>query len=81
MRFRIGHVLPMDYQGIMAVFTQAGGPLRALGTCEAMDLEPAPNNINNVTLNHHDSQQLWELVAAARRVLLEAAEEPGSASA
>jgi hypothetical protein len=34
----------------MAVFAQAGGPLRARGVCEAMDLEPAPNNINNVRL-------------------------------
>ena len=38
------------YQEIMAVFAQAGGPLRARGVCEAMDLEPAPNNINNVRL-------------------------------
>ncbi|MFI2437371.1 hypothetical protein [Streptomyces sp. NPDC018693] len=38
------------YQEIMAVFTQADGPLRARGVCEAMDLDPAPNNINNVRL-------------------------------
>ncbi|WDF43360.1 hypothetical protein PBV52_44540 [Streptomyces sp. T12] len=38
------------YQEIMAVFAQAGGPLRARGVCEAMDLDPAPNNINNVRL-------------------------------
>ncbi|WP_433455259.1 hypothetical protein ACQPXS_45255 [Streptomyces sp. CA-142005] len=39
-----------DYQEIMAVFAQADGPLRARGVCEAMDLDPAPNNINNVRL-------------------------------
>ncbi|WP_342669718.1 hypothetical protein [Streptomyces vietnamensis] len=38
------------YQEIMAVFAQADGPLRARGVCEAMDLDPAPNNINNVRL-------------------------------
>ncbi|MEV6012709.1 hypothetical protein AB0M29_38735 [Streptomyces sp. NPDC051976] len=38
------------YQEIMVVFAQAGGPLRARGVCEAMDLDPAPNNINNVRL-------------------------------
>ncbi|MFE9968813.1 transposase [Streptomyces sp. NPDC005525] len=38
------------YQEIMVVFTQADGPLRARGVCEAMDLDPAPNNINNVRL-------------------------------
>ncbi|PBC92740.1 hypothetical protein BX281_0434 [Streptomyces sp. Ag82_O1-15] len=38
------------YQEIMTVFAQAGGQLRARGVCEAMDLEPAPNNINNVRL-------------------------------
>ncbi len=36
------------YQKIMAVFAEAAGPLRARGVCEAMDLDPAPNNINNV---------------------------------
>ncbi|MGW1810833.1 hypothetical protein [Streptomyces sp. NPDC002078] len=34
----------------MAVFAQADGPLRARGVCEAMNLDPAPNNINNVRL-------------------------------
>lgn len=38
------------YQEIMVVFAQADGPLRARGVCEAMDLDPAPNNINNVRL-------------------------------
>ena len=38
------------YQEIMAVFAGADGPLRARGGCEAMDLDPAPNNINNVRL-------------------------------
>jgi len=38
------------YQEIMAVFAQVDGPLRARGVCEAMDLDPAPNNINNVRL-------------------------------
>jgi hypothetical protein len=38
------------YQEIMAVFAQTDGPLRARGVCEAMDLDPAPNNINNVRL-------------------------------
>ncbi|MFE2912249.1 hypothetical protein ACFXI0_15280 [Kitasatospora indigofera] len=36
------------YQEIMAVFAQAGGPLRARGVCQALDL--APNNINNVRM-------------------------------
>ncbi|MGP3972386.1 hypothetical protein [Streptomyces sp. 6N223] len=35
------------YQQIMAVFTTADGPLRARQMCEAMDLQIAPNNINN----------------------------------
>jgi hypothetical protein len=38
------------YQQIMAVFAAADGPLRARAVCEAMDLEIAPNNINNVRL-------------------------------
>ncbi|WP_225102790.1 hypothetical protein [Streptomyces sp. CoH27] len=38
------------YQENMAVFAQADGPLRARGVCEAMDLDPAPNNINNVRM-------------------------------
>jgi hypothetical protein len=38
------------YQQIMAVFTAADHPLRARQVCEAMDLEIAPNNINNVRL-------------------------------
>ncbi|MFJ4633378.1 hypothetical protein [Streptomyces sp. NPDC088847] len=38
------------YQEIIVVFTQADGPLRARGVCEAMDLDPAPNNVNNVRL-------------------------------
>ncbi|MEU3342952.1 MULTISPECIES: hypothetical protein [Streptomyces] len=38
------------YQQIMAVFAQADTPLRARAVCEAMDLEVAPNNINNVRL-------------------------------
>jgi hypothetical protein len=38
------------YQQIMAVFATAGAPLRARQLCEAMDLEIAPNNINNTRL-------------------------------
>ncbi len=38
------------YQEIMAVFAEAGGPLRARGVCEAMDLDLAPNNINNIRM-------------------------------
>lgn len=38
------------YQQIMAVFAAADTPLRARAVCEAMDLAPAPNNINNVRL-------------------------------
>jgi hypothetical protein len=37
-----------DPSAIMAVFAQTDGPLRARGVCKAMDLDPAPNNINNV---------------------------------
>ncbi|MDH6222725.1 hypothetical protein [Streptomyces pseudovenezuelae] len=39
-----------DYQQIMAVFATAGTPLRARQVCEAMDMEIAPNNINNTRL-------------------------------
>lgn len=38
------------YQQIMAVFAAADAPLRARQVCEAMDLEIAPNNINNTRL-------------------------------
>ncbi len=38
------------YQQIMAVFTAADTPLRARQVCEAMDLEIAPNTINNTRL-------------------------------
>ncbi|WP_326783252.1 hypothetical protein [Streptomyces sp. NBC_00151] len=38
------------YRQIMAVFTAADHPLRARQVCEAMDLEIAPNNINNTRL-------------------------------
>ncbi|WP_416983392.1 hypothetical protein [Streptomyces sp. T028] len=38
------------YQQIMAVFAAADAPLRARTVCEAMDLEIAPNNVNNVRL-------------------------------
>jgi hypothetical protein len=38
------------YQQIMAVLATADAPLRARAVCEAMDLEIAPNNINNVRL-------------------------------
>lgn len=38
------------YQQIMAVFAAADAPLRARAVCEAMDLEIAPSNINNVRL-------------------------------
>ncbi|MFD8726016.1 hypothetical protein ACFV2H_50915 [Streptomyces sp. NPDC059629] len=38
------------YQQIMTVFTAADTPLRARAVCEAMDVEIAPNNINNVRL-------------------------------
>jgi len=34
----------------MAVFTAADTPLRARQVCEAMDLEIAPNTINNTRL-------------------------------
>ncbi len=34
----------------MAVFAAADAPLRARAVCEAMDLEIAPSNINNVRL-------------------------------
>jgi hypothetical protein len=36
------------YQQILAVFADADAPLRARNVCEAMDLNPAPNNINNI---------------------------------
>ncbi|MCX5097434.1 hypothetical protein OOK36_54190 [Streptomyces sp. NBC_00365] len=38
------------YQQIMAVFAAAEAPLRARQVCEAMDLEIAPNTINNTRL-------------------------------
>jgi hypothetical protein len=38
------------YQQIMAVFAAADTALRARQMCEAMDLEIAPNNINNTRL-------------------------------
>lgn len=38
------------YQQIMAVFAAADAPLRARQVCKAMDLEIAPNNINNTRL-------------------------------
>jgi predicted nucleic acid-binding Zn-ribbon protein len=38
------------YQQIMAVFAAAEAPLRARQVCEAMDMEIAPNNINNTRL-------------------------------
>ncbi|MFI5679967.1 hypothetical protein [Streptomyces cellulosae] len=38
------------YQQIMTVFTAADGPLRARQVCEAMDLQIAPNTINNARL-------------------------------
>nr|WP_237538290.1 hypothetical protein [Streptomyces sp. SID486] len=38
------------YQQIMAVFAAADAPLRARAVCEAIDLEIAPNNVNNVRL-------------------------------
>ncbi|MEU6512006.1 hypothetical protein [Streptomyces sp. NPDC046942] len=38
------------YQQIMAVFAAADAPLRARQVCEAIDLEIAPNNINNTRL-------------------------------
>lgn len=38
------------YQQIMAVFAAADIPLRARQVCEAMDLEIAPNTINNTRL-------------------------------
>ncbi|MFJ4647283.1 hypothetical protein ACIP6Q_27590 [Streptomyces bobili] len=34
----------------MAAFAAADTPLRARAVCEAMDLEIAPNNVNNVRL-------------------------------
>ncbi|GGL14804.1 hypothetical protein [Streptomyces flaveus] len=34
----------------MALFAAADAPLRARRVCEAMDLEIAPNNINNTRL-------------------------------
>ncbi|MFJ8673481.1 hypothetical protein [Streptomyces sp. NPDC093589] len=38
------------YRQIMAVFAAADAPLRARAVCEAMDLEVAPSNVNNVRL-------------------------------
>ena len=38
------------YQQIMAVFGTADTPLRARQVCEAIDMEIAPNNINNTRL-------------------------------
>ncbi|MFG2026301.1 hypothetical protein [Streptomyces sp. NPDC048825] len=38
------------YQQITAVFAAADAPLGARAVCEAMDMEIAPNNINNVRL-------------------------------
>ncbi|MGW4101877.1 hypothetical protein [Streptomyces sp. NPDC004976] len=38
------------YQQIMAVFAAANAPLWARQVCEAMDLEIAPNTINNTRL-------------------------------
>ena len=38
------------YQQIMAVFAAADAALRARAVCEAMDLEIAPSNANNVRL-------------------------------
>ena len=38
------------YRQIMAVFAAADAPRRARQVCEAMDLEIAPNNINNTRL-------------------------------
>jgi hypothetical protein len=38
------------YQQIMAVLAAADAPLRARQVCEAMDMEIAPNNINNTRL-------------------------------
>ncbi|MCF3132765.1 hypothetical protein [Streptomyces olivochromogenes] len=38
------------YQQILAVFARADAPLRARQVCEAMDMEIAPNNINNTRL-------------------------------
>ena len=38
------------YQQIMAVFAATDAPLRARAACEAMDVEMAPSNINNVRL-------------------------------
>ncbi len=38
------------YQQIMTVFAAANAPMRARAVCEAMDLEIAPNNINNIRL-------------------------------
>ncbi|MFJ8255501.1 hypothetical protein [Streptomyces sp. NPDC094466] len=38
------------YQQIMAVFAEADAPLRARNVCEAIDLNLAPNNINNVRI-------------------------------
>ncbi|MEV0495937.1 transposase [Streptomyces atratus] len=38
------------YQQIMAVFAAADAPLRAQQVCEAMNLEIAPNNIDNTRL-------------------------------
>ncbi|MFD8707255.1 hypothetical protein ACFV1W_32510 [Kitasatospora sp. NPDC059648] len=38
------------YRQIMAVFAAADAPLRARAVCEAMDVEIAPSNVNNVRL-------------------------------
>ncbi len=38
------------YQQILAVFASADAPLRARAVCQAMDVEIAPSNVNNVRL-------------------------------
>lgn len=45
------------YQQIMAVFAAADVPMRARAVCEAMDLEIAPNNINNIRLKLKEPAQ------------------------
>ncbi|MFD9486729.1 hypothetical protein [Streptomyces sp. NPDC059991] len=55
------------YQQIMAVFTAADHPLRTRQVCEAMDMEIAPNTINNIRLKFKR--------LAGRGILTEA--EPG----
>ncbi|MGW4659522.1 hypothetical protein ACWEP2_35190 [Streptomyces sp. NPDC004279] len=43
-------LLELTDEAPLAPFAEADAPLRARNVCEAMDLNPAPNNINNVRI-------------------------------